>query len=120
MAFYDWIDLSGDEGYDRLRQTLDPEFGPIGIVRHLQNQLTTAAKGVLVEHGYVDKDYRSTFYHFYAKKGRIYRPDCVPAAFFLTKLSGMMKRTRISCVMMANFATTISGILSYDPLLSPR
>ena len=82
MASYDWIDLGRDGGYDRLRQTLDPEFGPVGIVRHLEEQLTTAAKGVLVEHDYVDKDYRSTFYNFYAKKGRLYRPDCVRLHFF--------------------------------------
>ena len=82
MSLYDWIDLGREGGYDRLRQALDPEFGPAGIVRHLENQLTTAAKGVLVEHGYVDKDYRSTFYNFYAKKGRLYRPDCVRLHFF--------------------------------------
>ncbi len=82
MASYDWIDLDSDGGYDRLRQTLDPEFGPERIVPHLEEQLTTAAKGVLVEHGYVDKDYRSTFYNFYAKKGRLYQPDCVRLHFF--------------------------------------
>lgn len=82
MASYDWIDLGSDGGYDHLRQTLDPEFGPLGIVRYLEDQLTTAAKGVLVEHAYVDKDYRSTFYNFYAKKGRLYRPDCVRLHFF--------------------------------------
>ena len=37
---------------------------------------------MLVEHGYVDKDYRSTFYNFYAKKGRQYRSDCVRLHFF--------------------------------------
>ena len=82
LASYDWIDLGADGGYDRLAQTLDAEFDPPGIVRHLQAQLTTAATGVLVEHGYVDKDYRSTFYNFYAKKGRLYRPDCVRLHFF--------------------------------------
>lgn len=82
MASYDWIDLGADDGYDRLAQTLDPEFDPSGIVQHLQAQLTTAAKGALVEHGYVDKDYRSTFYNFYAKKARVYRPDCVRLHFF--------------------------------------
>ena len=82
IASYEWIDLGAHDGYDRLAQTLDPEFDPSGIVQHLQAQLTTAAKGVLVEHGYVDKDYRSTFYHFYAKKGRVYQPDCVRLHFF--------------------------------------
>ena len=44
--------------------------------------LRTPLRGVLVEHGYVDKDYRSTFYNFYARMGRQYRPDCVRLHFF--------------------------------------
>ncbi len=82
MASYDWINLQTPEDYDRLVGVLDPEFDPKGIGESLKSQVTTAAKGVLVEHGYVDKDYRSTFYNFYAKKGRQYRADCVRLHFF--------------------------------------
>ena len=82
MPTYDWIDLEAPEGYDRLVQVLDAEFNPRRIAQSLKTQVTEAAKGVLVEHGYVDKDYRSTFYNFYAKKGRQYRPDCVRLHFF--------------------------------------
>ncbi len=82
MATYDWIELQDPEDYDRLVDVLDPEFDPKGIAQRLKTQLTHAAKGVLVEHGYVDKDYRSTFYNFYAKMGRPYRPDCVRLHFF--------------------------------------
>ena len=42
---------------------------------------------MLVEHGYIDKDYRSTFYNFYAKMGRQYRPDCVRLHFFDSTVS---------------------------------
>ena len=82
LTSYDWIDLNTPEGYDRLVEVLDQEFDPKGIARRLKTQLTKAAKGVLIEHGYVDKDYRSTFYNFYTKKGRQYRPDCVRLHFF--------------------------------------
>ena len=82
MASYDWIDLQTSQDYDRLVDVLDPEYDPKGIAQRLKTQLTHAAKGVLVEHGYVDKDYRSTFYNFYAKMGRPYRPDCVRLHFF--------------------------------------
>ena len=82
MASYDWIDLTAPEGYDRLVKVLDPEFDPTGIAERLKSQVTDAAKAVLVEHGYVDKDYRSTFYNFYATKGRRYRSDCVRLHFF--------------------------------------
>ena len=82
MASYDWIDIQVPQDYDRLVQALDAEFDPKGIAGRLKSQVTAVAKGVLVEHGYVDKDYRSTFYNFYAKKGRQYRADCVRLHFF--------------------------------------
>lgn len=97
MASYDWIDLQDPQGYDRLVNGLDPEFDPKGIAERLKTQLTHAAKGVLVEHGYVDKDYRSTFYSFYAKMGRPYRPDCVRLHFFDGTVWYDEARTDIVC-----------------------
>ena len=97
MAFYDWIDLEAPESYDRLIQVLDPEFDPKGIAESLKSQVTDAAKGVLVEHRYVDKDYRSTFYNFYAKKGRQYRTDCVRLHFFDGSVQYDETRTDIAC-----------------------
>ncbi len=82
MASYDWIDLDSPKKYDRLIDVIEPEFDPKDIAQRLKTQVTDAVKGLLVEHGYVDKDYRSTFYNFYAKKGRQYRPDCVRLHFF--------------------------------------
>ena len=76
---------------------LDREFDPNGIAKCLESQVTDAAKGVLVEHGYVDKDYRSTFYNFYAKKGRIYRTDCVRLHFFDGTVWYDETRTDIAC-----------------------
>ena len=97
MASYDWIDLEAPKSYDRLIDVLDPEFDPKGIAQRLKTQVTDAAKGVLVEHGYVDKDYRSTFYNFYAKKGRQYRPDCVRLHFFDGGVRYDKARTDIAC-----------------------
>lgn len=82
MPSYDWIDLEGPESYERLVQVLDAEYAPKSIAQSLKTQVTGKAKGMLVEHGYVDKDYRSTYYNFYAKKGRQYRLDCVRLHFF--------------------------------------
>ena len=97
MASYDWIELETPEAYDRLLDVLDPEFDPEGIAQRLKTQLTDAAKGMLVEHGYVDRDYRSTFYNFYAKMGRQYRPDCVRLHFFDSTVSYDDARTNLSC-----------------------
>ena len=62
MATNVWIDLKDGDGYDQLLDLLDPEFNPKAIAASLKSQVTGAAKGVLVERGYVDKDYRSTLY----------------------------------------------------------
>ena len=97
MASYDWIDLEDPQGYDRLVQLVDPEFDPKEIAQHLRREVTDAVKGVLVEHGYVDKDYRSTFYNFYAKKGRKYRTDCVRLHFFDGAVWYDEDRTDIAC-----------------------
>ena len=61
-----------------------------------QVSVTDAAKGMLVEHGYIDKDYRSTFYNFYAKKGREYRTDCVRLHFFDGEVQYDEGRTEIA------------------------
>ena len=97
MASYNWIDLQSPQDYDRLVDVLAPEYDPQGIAQRLKSQLTHAAKGVLVEHGYVDKDYRSTFYNFYAKMGRPYRPDCVRLHFFDGTVWYDEARTDIAC-----------------------
>ena len=97
MPSYEWIDLQTPQDYDRLVDVLASEFDPKGIAQRLKTQLTHAAKGVLVEHGYVDKDYRSTFYNFYAKMGRLYRPDCVRLHFFDGTVWYDEARTDIVC-----------------------
>ena len=61
---------------------LDGAFSPAAVARDLKVAISPSVKGILVEFDYVDKDYRSTFYHFYAKKGRPYRADCARLHFF--------------------------------------
>ena len=97
LASYDWIDVGDPQGYNRLVELVDREFDPEGIAHRLESEVTDAVKGVLVEHGYVDKDYRSTFYNFYAKKGRQYRPDCVRLHFFDGSVRYDESRTDIMC-----------------------
>src|SRR4051812_26634740 len=79
---YDWLSIGLTSDYDRLGAVLDPEFAPSRVAEQLKNSMTGAVRGILMERGYVDKDYRSTYYHFYAKKGRSYRSDCVRLHFF--------------------------------------
>ena len=87
MAFYDWIKIDKQSDYEQLYCVLDGDFEPTRIVKKLKASITSLVKAVLVEHDYLDKDYRSTFYHFYAKKGRPYRTDCVRLHFFDEQVS---------------------------------
>lgn len=94
---YDWIDLAEPRGYGQLATVLDEVFDPTGISKRLGEEVTDAVKYVLVEHGYVDKDYRSTYYSFYAKKGRAYRRDCVRLHFFDGRIGFDKEQTDFEC-----------------------
>ncbi len=97
MVDYEWIDLAAPPGYSRLTELLDAAFEPEMIAERLEDEVTDAVKFVLVEHGYVDKDYRSTLYGFYAKKGRTYGRDCVRLHFFDGLIRFDEERTDFVC-----------------------
>ena len=97
MSSYDWLKITASEDYDRLAEKLDDEFQPKCIADQLQRGITGAVSAILIEHGYVDKDYRSTFYNFYAKKGRPYRDDCVRLHFFDDCVEFDQTQTDINC-----------------------
>lgn len=79
---YTWIALTSVSDLTKLEQHIDSEFAPAVVARKLCAGLSDAVKGILIERNYVDKDYRSTYYNYYAKKGRRYHPDCVRLHFF--------------------------------------
>ena len=77
-----WLEIDSPNDCDGLVDILDDAFEPAVIARELKNNISSDVSGVLVEHDYIDKDYRSTFYNFHAKMGRPYRQDCVRLHFF--------------------------------------
>lgn len=79
---YKWIEISDPSSYQQLVDSVPADYQPKTVAKRLGECLTDSVKGVLIETGYVDKDYRSTFYSYYAKKGREYRADCVRLHFF--------------------------------------
>lgn len=82
MSGYAWVSIDNPDDYDSLTKLIDEDFAPRQVVDQLKSAIRSTVRGVLVEFGYVDKDYRSTYYRFYAKKGRTYRDDCVRLHFF--------------------------------------
>jgi hypothetical protein len=79
---YKWLPLGSKADLERLVDEIPEDYSPGDVVTQLQEGLSDAVKAVLVEHNYIDKDYRSTYYNFYAKKGLAYRADCVRLHFF--------------------------------------
>lgn len=79
---YSWMPLTTIADLASLDQYVDPEYLPKYVAKKLAAGLSDAVKAVLIEQNYVDKDYRSTYYNFYSKMGRRYRPDCVRLHFF--------------------------------------
>ena len=87
---------------------LAPEYDPKGIAQRLKSQLTHAAKGVLVEHGYVDKDYRSTFITF-TPRWAVRTGPTASVCTFLTGRFGMTKPGPISHALAPTYRTIISA-----------
>src|SRR5258706_6563636 len=79
---YYWTPIATIADYDALLSLLDKEYAPSYVVDRLKVSISSGVRAILVETDYVDKDYRSTYYNYYAKKGRVYRTDCVRLHFF--------------------------------------
>jgi len=79
---YKWLPLASKADLEKLAEEIPDDYGPTQVIVQLQDGLSDSVKAVLIEHNYIDKDYRSTFYNFYAKKGLAYRADCVRLHFF--------------------------------------
>ena len=79
---YTWISLESIDDFDKLSGCVDSEYAPGAVAEMLKGGLSPAVKAVLVEANYADKDYRSSYYNFYSKKGLYYRSDCVRLHFF--------------------------------------
>lgn len=92
---YKWIPITQPADFGQLVHIFDGQeevatasdsaqvaYDLAGVANGLATNIVPAVAGILVELSYVDKDYRSTYYHFYAKQGRRYRLDCVRLHLF--------------------------------------
>lgn len=94
---YTWIPLRSGADLAQLAKHISPEYAPERIAKKLAEGMSNAVKGVLIERNYIDKDYRSTYYNFYAKKGQHYRADCVRLHFFDQTVSFDEKALKLNC-----------------------
>ncbi|WP_144141038.1 hypothetical protein [Paraburkholderia sp. BCC1884] len=79
---YVWHDISGPKDIRAIVGSLSSEYAEDSIADLLANNLSGSVRGILVERDYVDKDYRSVFYNFYAKKGDEFKRNCVRLHLF--------------------------------------
>ena len=94
---YTWMPVSGTAGLTDLKNHIPERYDPDRVTAKLAAGISAAVKGVLIEGRYVDKDYRSTYYNFYAKKGQQYDPDCVRLHFFDNAVTFDSSALRLSC-----------------------
>lgn len=94
---YQWMEIRSPVDLSLLGTFISPEYCPDTVGDLLAAGISAAVKGVLIEKNYVDKDYRSTYYNFYAKKGQYYSPDCVRLHFFDETVVFEEERLRLSC-----------------------
>lgn len=79
--FY-WLDMQKGDDFNKIAKFISLHYAPLEVARTLLQGVTGEVQGVLIETNYIDKDYRSTFYNFYSKKGAQYSSKCVRLHFF--------------------------------------
>jgi hypothetical protein len=94
---YQWIVLKKPEDLASLEKFVGAEYEPTKVAKKLIEGMSHAVKAVLIESRYVDKDYRSTYYHFYSKKGHHYSSHCVRLHFFDSTVSFEQNGLKLSC-----------------------
>jgi hypothetical protein len=79
---YHLLEITNLDDFDKLSNLLPPEYSAEEVILLLEAHLSTDVKSILIETGYVDRDYRSTYYSFYSKKGLKYSAFCARLHFF--------------------------------------
>ena len=96
-SMYKWITLDSSSDFAKLASLTLPEYNGARVVKKLAKDMLKAVKAVLIEYQYIDKDYRSTYYNFYAKKGLQYGGDCVRLHFFDNQVTFNQKAFTLRC-----------------------
>lgn len=62
--------------YSKLGDIIPSSCLPLNLIELFTESLSKRVRSVAVEYPYVDKDYRSTYYNFYAGRHRTYDKFC--------------------------------------------
>jgi len=94
---YTWMPVSAAADLENLKNHIPEQYEPGKVAPKLATGISAAVKGVLIERRYIDKDYRSTYYQFYAKKGQQYDPDCIRLHLFDGTVSFDAAALKLNC-----------------------
>ena len=112
---FSWLNVARPDDLDGLISELTlADFGLPDVVEWLKSNLSDHVAGVLIEYPYVDKDYRSTYYHYYAKKGGVYSPHSARLHFFRKNVD--WKESPQSLVVKGSDNPTSDSALNADYL----
>jgi hypothetical protein len=111
---YKWLQIERPEDYKKIEPLLNKDYRAENVASKLMQGLSPAVKAILIEMQYADKDYRSTYYNFYSKKGRRYSPDCVRLNFFSEKVQ-FSEETLALSVPDGNLADHYFGYMVLRP-----
>jgi len=84
---YQLFEINSPDDLDQIAAAIDDTYEPRFVIEQLRAGLDPRCKRILLESYYNDKDYRSTYYHYYAKKGFRYGITCVRLHFFDDRVS---------------------------------
>jgi hypothetical protein len=79
---YKLFEISKPDDLNALADYLDDSYEPQAVIDQLKKGLDPRCKRIVLETFYNDKDYRSTYYNYYAKKGYRYDISCARLHFF--------------------------------------
>lgn len=79
---YKLFEISSPGDLDAIAEDLPDYYNPYEVIAELRRGLEPRCRKIVVEYYYNDKDYRSTYYHYYAKKAYRYETTCVRLHFF--------------------------------------
>jgi hypothetical protein len=96
-SMYTWLSVATPAELEKLKDLVPPRYAPRRVAAKLAKGISGAVKRVLIEGNYIDKDYRSTYYSFYAKKGQQYDPDCIRLHFFDDTVAFDANALTLSC-----------------------
>ena len=94
---YTWIPVSSAADVANLKTHIPERYEPEKVASKIAAGISAAVKGVLIERWYIDKDYRSTYYEFYAKKGQHYDQDCIRLHLFDSTVSFDAAALKLNC-----------------------